>query len=58
MLLATLVAMYTATLSILGTAVVTAVIGVRIGYPTSCFLFIFVTDLIALIKGNSASDGF
>ncbi len=58
-MLAALVSMYTVTQSIIGTAVVTAVIGVRQGSPTSCLLFIiFVNDLIALIKSNSGTDGF
>ncbi len=58
-MLAALVSMYTVAQIILRTAVVTAIIGVRQGSPTSCLLFIiFVKDLIALIKGNSVTNGF
>ncbi len=58
-MLAALVSMYTVTQSIIGTVVVTAIIGVRQGSPTTCLLFIiFVNDLIALIKSNCGTDGF
>ena len=52
-MLSVLVSMYSVTHSIVGTAIVTASIGVRQGSPTSCLLFtIFVNDLIALIKNE------
>ena len=58
-MLAALIAMYHATRSIIGTAVITATVGVRQGSPTSCFLFVlFVNDLIKLIKDNCGLDGF
>ena len=58
MLLA-LVAMYQTTKSILGIAIVTSVVGVRQGSPTSCFLFIlFVNELIRSFKAKCADDGF
>lgn len=54
-----LIAMYRVTHSVIGTAVVSAAIGVRQGSPTSCLLFIlFVNDLINLIKQNCDIDGF
>ena len=54
-----LIAMYKATQSVIGTAVITTSIGVRQGSPTSCLLFvIFVNDLIKLIKENCRPDGF
>lgn len=59
MILAVFVCMHTVTKSVIGTAVVTVVIGVRQGSPTSCFLFIiFVNELIALIMGSCDKDGF
>ena len=58
-MLAALVAMYRATHSIIGTAIVTATVGVRQGSPTSCILFVlFVNDLIKLLKENCGWDGF
>ena len=51
--------MHKVTRSILGTAIITATIGVRQGSPTSCFLFIlFVNTLIRMIKDRSRNDGF
>ena len=51
--------MYKVTRSILGTAIITATIGVWQGSPTSCFLFIlFVNTLIRMIKDRSRNDGF
>ena len=47
-MLAAVVSMYVVTESIVGAAVVTAILGVRQGSPTSCFLFtIFVNELIS-----------
>ena len=52
-------AMYNVTKSILGTAVITAAIGVRQGSPTSCFLFnLFVDTLIVMLKQGCDKDGF
>ena len=54
-----LIAMYQVTDSVIGSAVVSAAIGVRQGSPTSCLLFIiFVNDLIYIFKENSGLDGF
>ena len=48
-----LISMYTVTHSILGVAVISAVVGVRQGSPTSCFLFIvYVNVLIRNIKAT------
>ena len=52
-------AMYSITQSIIGTAIITTVIGVRQGSPTSCLLFIlYVNDLIKLLKDTCEPDGF
>ena len=54
-----LIAMYKVTNSIIGTALISATIGVRQGSPTSCFLFtLFVNDMIKLIKQSCNVDGF
>ncbi len=51
--------MYRVTECIVGTAVVTASVGVRQESSTSCLLFIlFVNDLITLIKRKCDVDGF
>ena len=51
--------MYSITQSIIGTAIITTVIGVRQGSPTSCLLFIlYVNDLIKLLKDTCEPDGF
>ena len=58
-MLTALISMYKITHSILGIAVISAVIGVRQGSPTSCFLFIlFVNVLIRNIKLKSGPDSF
>ncbi len=58
-MLLTLAAMYKVTHSVIGSAVISATVGVRQGSPTSCLLFvIFVNDLIRLIKQNCDMDGF
>ena len=58
MLLA-LIAMYKITKSILGMAVITKIVGVRQGSPTSCFLFIlYVNVLIRMLKDRCAPDEF
>ena len=44
---------------ILGSAIITATIGVRQGSPTSCFLFVLVVnDLIRNLKEKCLPDGF
>ena len=51
--------MYSITHSVIGTAVITATIGVRQGSPTSCLLFVlYINDLIKIIKENSRDEGF
>ncbi len=58
-MLAALVSMYRATHSIIGTAIVSATVGVRQGSPTSCIIFVlFINDLIKLLKENCGWDGF
>lgn len=58
-MLAALVAMYHVTRSIIGTAIVTATVGVRQGSPTSCILFVlFINDVIKLLRENCEWDGF
>ena len=58
-MLSIIVAMYSVTQSIIGTAIITTVIGVRQGSPTSCFLFIlYVNDLIKLLKETCEHDSF
>ena len=54
-----LIAMYKTTQSVIGTALITASLGVRQGSPTSCLLFVlFVNDLIKIIKERCRPDGF
>ena len=58
-MLAALVYMYKVSHSVLGIAVVSAIIGVRQGSPTSCFFFIlYVNVLIRKIKVESGPDSF
>jgi len=58
-MLSALMSMYKVSYSILGTAVIAAVIGVRQGSPTSCFLFTcYVDDLITLVKERCGFDGY
>ena len=58
MLLA-LISMYKTTQSIIGTAIVSASVGVRQGSPTSCLLFVlFVNDMIQLFKQRCGPEGF
>ena len=58
-MLAALLYMYKVTHSILGIAVISAVVGVRQGSPTSCFFFIlYVNVLIRNIKLESGPDSF
>jgi hypothetical protein len=56
-MLAALTSMYTVTQFLLGTTLVTAVLGVKQGSPSSCFLFIlFVDELVRFVK-LSPPDG-
>ena len=58
-MLTALTSLFWATQFILGTTLITAVIGVKQGSPTSCFLFIlFVDEFIKFVKGRSGLDGF
>ncbi len=58
-MLSALVAIYTVTESVIGTAVVLISLGVGQGSPTSCLLFvIMVDDLIRIIKEGCGYDGF
>ena len=58
-MLTAIATMYKVTKSILGMAVITAIVGVRQGSPTSCFLFIvYVNVLIRMVKERCASDSF
>ena len=59
MILIKLWAVYYVSHSILATVVVSALIGVRQGAPTSCFLFtVFVNVLVRKIKNKYPNDGF
>ena len=59
MMLFAIATMYMVTKSVLGTTVITAMMGVRQGSPTSCFLFIvFVNTLIKMLKDRCPDDGF
>ena len=58
-MLTALTSLFWVTQFILGTTVITAIIGVKQGSPTSCFLFIlFVDEFIKLVKDRSGIDGF
>ena len=58
-MMAALISMYSVTRSVLGTVIITAIIGVRQGSPTSCLLFvIFVNVLIRNLKTKCHLDGF
>lgn len=57
-ILVAIASMYCVAQSVIGTAVVTATIGLRQGSPTSCLLFIlYVNDLIMMIKKRCGVDG-
>lgn len=59
LMLMSIVAMYRITKCVIGTALVTATVGVRQGSPSSCLLFVlFVNDFIRLIKQNCGVEGF
>ena len=56
-MIAALTSMYTVTQFLLGTTLITAVLGVKQGSPSSCFLFtLFVDELVRLMK-LSPPDG-
>ena len=56
-MLASLVAMYHVSESVIGEAVMTATLGVRQGSPTSCPFIVFMNELIRLLKERCAPDG-
>ncbi len=57
-MLVALVTMYSVTRSVISTAVTTTTIGVTLGSPTSCLLFVlFVNDLIRIIRARCYVDG-
>lgn len=59
LMMTAIISMYTVTNSILGTALISACVGVRQGSPTSCLLFVLcVNDMISLIKNNCGIDDF
>ena len=58
-MLAALVSMYKVSKSILGMAIITSVLGVKQGSPTSCFLFtLYVNKLIRMLKDSCGQDGY
>ena len=58
-MLTALTSLFWVTQFVLGTTIITAVIGVKQGSPTSCFLFIlFVDEFVRLVKSRSGLDGF
>ncbi len=58
-MLAALASMYKVSYSVLGVAIVTAVLGIRQGSPTSGLLFtVYVDGLITMLKDRCGVDGF
>ena len=58
-MLTALTSLFCVTQFILGSTIITAVLGVKQGSPTSCFLFIlFVDEFIRLVKSSVDVDGF
>ena len=58
-MLTALTSLFCVTQFILGSTIITAVLGVKQGSPTSCFLFIlFVDEFIRLVKSSVDIDGF
>ncbi len=57
-MLAAIVAMYVCTSSILGTSVITTVLGVRQGSPIPCLLFVVFMNELARLYKRCAADGF
>ena len=56
-MLVALMALYSSTTSLLGSAFITATIGVRQGSPTSCFLFILFVDVLIRRLKACPDDG-
>lgn len=57
--LAALITIHHVTRSVIGTAIVTATVGVQQGSPTSCILsFLFIDDLIKLLRESCKWEGF
>ena len=58
-MLTALTSLFYVTQFVLGTTLITAIMGVKQGSPTSCFLFIlFVDEFVRLVKEQSGVDGF
>ena len=58
-MLTALTSLFMVTQFILGSTIITAVLGVKQGSPTSCFMFIlFVDEFIRLVKKHTDADGF
>ena len=58
-MLTALTSLFWVTQFILGSTIITAVLGVKQGSPTSCFLFVlFVDEFIRLVKERTGTDGF
>ena len=58
-MLTALTSLFWVTQFVLGATIITAIVGVKQGSPTSCFLFIlFVDEFIRLVKRKSSIDGF
>ena len=58
-MLTALTSLFCVTQFILGSTIITAMLGVKQGSPTSCFLFIlFVDEFIRLVKSSTDTDGF
>ena len=58
MMLTALISMYQVSKNILGLAVITSLIGVRQGSPTSCLLFtLYVNEFIRMLKERCEPDG-
>ena len=58
-MLTALTSLFWVTQFVLGGTIITAIVGVKQGSPTSCFLFIlFVDEFIRLVKARSDLDGF
>ena len=58
-MLTALTSLFSVTQFVLGGTIITAIVGVKQGSPTSCFLFIlFVDEFVRLVKRRSSVDGF
>lgn len=56
--LAALITIHHVTRNVIGTAIVTATVGVQQGSPTSCILSLFINDLIKLLRESCKWEGF